>query len=81
MDVRDQADQYFDQTVNLVEAGNYFFTLDYFAHEPPSKFKFEILFNGNQIADVVPTNKIKNTVTATVSGIVGANVLRLKNKS
>ena len=74
MDIYGQADQYFDQTVNLAEAGNHFFTLDYFAHEPPSKFKFEILFNGNLIADVVPTKKVKNTVTSTVSGIVGANV-------
>ena len=84
LDVQGQANQYFDQTVNVAEAGNYFLTLDYTANQdninPPTNM-FEVLFNGAVIFDIVPGDLDVHTLTARVSATTGNNVLRLKNKS
>ena len=85
LDESNQANQYFDQTVNVAEAGNYFLRLDYTGNqmqaEPPSMNMFEVLFNGAVIFDITPEDLELHTLTATVSTTAGNNVLRLKNKS
>ena len=85
LDVSGQANQYFDQSINLAEGGDYFLTLDYTGNqmqsEPPSMNMFEVLFNGEVIFDIVPDDLDGHTLKATISATTGNNVLRLKNKS
>ena len=85
LDVQGQANQYFDQTVNVAEAGNYFLTLYYTGNqmqtELPSMNMFEVLFNGVVIFDIVPDDLDVHTLKATIVATAGNNVLRLKNKS
>ena len=84
MDTLGQADQHYDQIINLTEDGEYLFKMDYIANtniKQPETSKFSVLFNGVEIADITPADMNKHDLSIRVNAKAGQNVLRLTNKS
>ena len=84
IDTNGSPGQYYDQIINLAEDGEYLFTMDYVANPYRNNFetsKFSVLFNGEEITDVTPTDKDKHKIKIRISAKAGQNVLRLTNKS
>ena len=84
LDTYGQAGQYFEQTFNVTEDGEYLFKMDYIANlnvNQPETSKFSVSFNGEEIADITPADMNKHDLSIRVNAKAGQNVLRLTNKS
>ena len=84
LDTYGQAGQYFEQTFNVTEDGEYLFKMDYIANphvNQPETSKFSVSFNGEEIADITPADMNKHDLSIRVNATSGQNVLRLTNKS